>query len=100
MSENARISVLEAMVPVIIDAQKEHQRRDDETFERVFKQMAFNHQAVMRRLDVSDKRTQDLLDERNRQIGALKFSKFVGNAVSGLISSVFTLAGAWIAFKK
>ncbi len=93
-----RVAVLEANYGNMAKTIQEHEKRDEDRFERTFSFVKGMKQEILDSLETMDSKinaldtkVDTLWDEKNQRSGALKLSKFVGHGISGIVGGTIAL---------
>ena len=93
-----RVAVLEAHRDNMLGQLEDHEKRDEDRFERSFSFVKGMKQEILEsietmdsKLSTLDAKVDTLWDEKNERKGALKMSKFIGHGVSGLVGGTIAL---------
>jgi hypothetical protein len=94
----ARIARLEANYYNVAKQVEDHEKRDEDRFERTFSFVKGMKAEILDALDTTDKKinvldskVDTLWDEKNERKGAIKMSKFIGHGISGLVGGTIAL---------
>lgn len=94
-----RIAILETNSSNMSRQMDDHEKRDEERFERSFAFVKGMKAEILQSIDSLDEKINQLdekvdtlWDEKNERKGAIRMSKFIGHGISGLVGGVIAVA--------